>query len=165
MSGTSGKPGPAAPETPDLTPEALQSVRWAFRRRRARALGKLRTCKGCNKEFRAPRTDSRHCSSGCRVRAFRKRRGLSQAQPPFSPGARHCPHCNRGFTPVRRSGKYCGPACRLASFRAKKREACNRCESNELEQLAKYEAADSSEESTAESRLRGNLPSRTSETS
>ena len=164
MSGPPGKPAPAPLSLDDLTPEALQRVLRAFRRRRAASIGKLRTCEGCGKEFRAPKSDSRHCSSGCRVRAFRRRRSLNAAQLAINPAARECPNCKREFTPLRRSARYCSPVCRLACFRVKKREACNPFEGNESELVQKNEAAGSSQEPTADSRSRGDLPNRTSET-
>jgi hypothetical protein len=37
------------------------------------------TCAGCGKPFRARRKEQRHCSPGCRVRAFKQRRRDAKA--------------------------------------------------------------------------------------
>jgi hypothetical protein len=72
-----------------------------------------------------------------------------------------CPGCGQGFRPARSTQRHCRPGCRVAALR--KRRSNHGV--NDARQIVKNEAADSSQEPTAESRLRGNLPSRTSETS
>jgi hypothetical protein len=86
----------------------------------------------------------------------------AKALPDASPGP-SCPGCGRGFVPSRVDQRHCCPSCRVAALR--KRRAHLHVDSKMPGLHRTNEAADSGKESTADSRLRGNLTSRPSETS
>lgn len=59
------------------SPETLQGV------------NRLRTCSGCDRQFRPRRRDQRYCRPSCRVLAYRRRKPRSESVPASKP----CPHC------------------------------------------------------------------------
>jgi hypothetical protein len=64
-------------------------------------------CSGCGQT--APLRDGSYCSSGCRLRAWRRRRRAERRQT--------CAGCRREFNPRRRDARYCTDACRFKVYR------------------------------------------------
>ena len=86
----------------------------------------------------------------------------TQALPATAKGPR-CAGCGQIFRPARTSQRHCRPGCRVTAFRKRRPLLSKGNQKSDFIQNKK--AADSSQESAADSRRRGNLPSRTSETS